>query len=71
MKCKLCNKTELNQVLSLGKQPLANKYPKNNYEIINEKKYSLDLLFCKNCKNVKIKKIQILFFIRPLQHILV
>jgi len=57
MKCKICNKTELNKVLSLGKQPLANKYPKNNYEIINEKKYSLDLLFCKNCKNVKIKKI--------------
>ena len=37
MKCKVCNSTKIVEVVNLGKQPLANKYPKNNTEILNEK----------------------------------
>ena len=29
MICKICKKNEINEVLNLGLQPLANKYPKN------------------------------------------
>ena len=34
MKCKICDSSKTSEVLDLGKQPLANKYPKN----INGKK---------------------------------
>ena len=37
MKCKICNSNNISEVINLGKQPLANKYPKNNLEITNEK----------------------------------
>ena len=29
MKCKICNSNNISEVINLGKQPLANKYPKN------------------------------------------
>ncbi len=57
MKCKICNSKEISEVINLGKQPLANKYPKNKLEIINEKKFTLKILFCKNCRSGQIKKI--------------
>ncbi len=57
MKCKICSSTNIIQVIDLGKQPLANKYPKNKYEIIKEKKFYLKILFCKKCKASQIKKI--------------
>ena len=57
MKCKVCNSTKIVEVVNLGKQPLANKYPKNNTEILNEKKFILKILFCKNCRAGQIKKI--------------
>ena len=37
MKCRVCKSKSIKEVINLGKQPLANKYPKNNYEILNEK----------------------------------
>ena len=38
MKCKICDSSQLIEIINLGKQPLANKYPKNRIEINNEKK---------------------------------
>ncbi len=57
MRCKICNSRQIYEVIDLGKQPLANKYPKNKYEIIKEKKFNLKILFCKICKSAQIKKI--------------
>tara|TARA_B100001059_G_scaffold59545_1_gene54974 strand:- start:596 stop:1780 length:1185 start_codon:yes stop_codon:yes gene_type:complete len=57
MKCKICDSSKISEVLDLGKQPLANKYPKNLTQIKNEKKFSLKILFCKYCKSAQIKKI--------------
>jgi methylation protein EvaC len=47
MKCKICDSKKISEVIDLGKQPLANKYPKNKNEIIKEKKFNLKILFCK------------------------
>ncbi len=57
MKCRICNSKKITEVVNLGKQPLANKYPKNKYEINKEKKFLLKILFCKNCRAGQIKKI--------------
>ena len=57
MKCKICGSDKISEVLDLGKQPLANKYPKNFTEIKKEKKFSLKILFCIYCKSAQIKKI--------------
>ncbi len=57
MRCRVCKSNNLKEVINLGKQPLANKYPKNNYEILSEKKYELKVLFCKTCKAGQISKI--------------
>ena len=57
MKCKICNSTKLIEVLDLGKQPLANKYPKNRKEIKEEKKFQLKIIFCTKCKLGKIGRI--------------
>ena len=57
MKCKICDSKKISEVLDLGKQPLANKYPKSLTQIKNEKKFSLKILFCKYCKSAQIKKI--------------
>ena len=57
MRCKICNSENISEVINLGKQPLANKYPKNNLEISNEQKFTLKILFCANCKSGQIKKI--------------
>ena len=56
MKCKICNSDNIYEVINLGKQPLANKYPKNNLEITNEKKFTLKILFCGSCRSGQIKK---------------
>ncbi len=57
MKCRLCKSNRLSFFLDLGRQPLANKYPKNSDEIKKEKLFKLELLFCNSCKSLQIKKI--------------
>ncbi len=57
MKCKICKSTKLKKVIDLGKQPLANKYPKNLIEIKKEKTYNLSIIFCNHCRLGKIEKI--------------
>ena len=55
MECRLC-KAETIVFLDLGKQPLANKYPKKE-EFENEEFFPLEVLFCPECKNVQLGKI--------------
>ena len=57
MRCRICKSKKTIKVLDLGKQPLANKYPKNKLEIKKEKKFNLEIIFCKNCRSGQIKKI--------------
>ena len=49
MKCNLCEIGDLKLIFSLGKQPLANKYPKNQNEIENEKLFEMNIFFCEKC----------------------
>lgn len=53
MKCHLCYKDSLVEFLNLGKQPLANKYPKEA-DFRTEDFFPLSVLFCTNCKNVQL-----------------
>ena len=57
MICKICKNNKINEVLNLGLQPLANKYPRNRNDFLAEKTFPLNLLFCSNCLNVQIKHI--------------
>ena len=57
MKCKICSNNNTKEVINLGKQPLANKYPKNNLQIKNEVKYYLKVFYCKNCRSGQISKL--------------
>ncbi len=57
MKCRVCNSDNITEVVNLGKQPLANKYPKNKSEVLKEKKFVLKIMFCKKCRAGQIKKI--------------
>lgn len=52
-KCHLCYENELVEFLNLGKQPLANKYPKET-EFAKEDFFPLAVHFCNNCKNVQL-----------------
>ena len=57
MKCRICKSERTKEILNLGKQPLANKYPKNKNEIKKEKKFSLSIFFCATCQTAQIKNI--------------
>ena len=57
MKCRICNSSKIVKVIDLGKQPLANKYPKNIREIKKEKKFNLSIFFCEICRTAQIKNI--------------
>lgn len=48
MKCRICNE-ECIYLARLGKQPLANKYPKDKKAIENQGFWDLDALICSNC----------------------
>ena len=51
--CSLCHGQSLNRFLDLGRQPLANKYPKPG-DFSNEKFFPLEVFFCESCKNVQL-----------------
>jgi SAM-dependent methyltransferase len=53
MKCLLCGHDHLIEFLSLGRQPLANKYP-TQAQFATEEFFPLAMLFCTRCKNVQI-----------------
>lgn len=54
-KCNFC-KGEIYPIISLGKMPLANYFPKRS-EINNEKKYPLELGVCLKCSLVQLTKL--------------
>jgi methylation protein EvaC len=55
MKCDLCKSAELQSVLNLGQQPLANKYPqKDQFE--TEARFPLNIMFCDNCRNIQLSE---------------
>src|SRR5947207_2092155 len=54
MKCDLCLSNKATLVLDLGKQPLANKYPKGDKDFKKEDFFPLTVFFCTNCKNVQL-----------------
>ena len=47
-KCIICD-YKIEKVKSLGIQPLANKYPKNIYEITNEFTLQMNVHYCERC----------------------
>jgi len=56
MKCNLCLKNKSFEFLDLGKQPMANKYPKKE-EFKNERFFRVKVFFCSNCKNIQLGKL--------------
>ena len=51
--CRICAH-KANEVLNLGMQPFANKYPKNKTEFELEVKLEMKIEFCQNCKSAQI-----------------
>lgn len=56
MKCNLCYSKKSFEFLDLGKQPMANKYPKKS-QFKNEKFFRLKVYFCPDCKNIQLGKL--------------
>ena len=54
MTCSLCYHDKSVEFLNLGRQPLANKYPKTEEDLKAEDFFPLALFFCTNCKNVQL-----------------
>jgi methylation protein EvaC len=54
MQCSLCENEKLIEGFSLGKQPLANKYPKDSSEILQESLFDMKVDFCENCLSAQI-----------------
>lgn len=52
-RCIICD-NKIEKIKSLGVQPLANKYPKNNNEIANEFTSIMDVFYCENCLYVNL-----------------
>ncbi|WP_244918434.1 class I SAM-dependent methyltransferase [Phaeobacter gallaeciensis] len=53
MCCSLCQEENLVKFIDLGRQPLANKYPRPT-DFEEEKFFSLEVFFCVTCKNVQL-----------------
>ncbi|HEV8590561.1 MAG TPA: class I SAM-dependent methyltransferase [Pyrinomonadaceae bacterium] len=53
MQCALCQSEKTTMFLDLGKQPLANKYPREA-NFATEDFFPLQVFFCENCKNVQL-----------------
>ena len=53
MKCRLCHSEDAFEFLDLGRQPLANKYPKKE-QLASEEFFGVNVLFCASCKSVQL-----------------
>jgi SAM-dependent methyltransferase len=63
VKCQLCGNAHTTELLNLGQQPLANKYP-TQAQFSREEFFPLSVYFCPSCKNVQLGTIisrQLLF----------
>ncbi|MFA6339070.1 MAG: sugar nucleotide-binding protein [Candidatus Paceibacterota bacterium] len=56
-KCRICDSTDLVEILNLGKTPLANSFIKSEDLKSEEKTFPLALNFCKNCSLVQLTHI--------------
>lgn len=56
MKCSLCGFAKTRELLNLGRQPLANKYPTPEQRK-GEDFYPMRVMFCPQCKNVQLSTI--------------
>ena len=54
MKCRICDSTNLNKFLSLGKSPLANNFLSKEQLEQEEKSFPLETAFCDRCKLVQL-----------------
>ena len=54
-KCRLCQSSQLNSIIPLGKMPLANAL--TNYPQLNSKLYNLEVLLCNDCGLAQLKDI--------------
>ena len=52
MFCRNCKSTKLKKKVLIGNQPISSKF--NNIKKKNEKKYSLDLHQCNDCKLIQL-----------------
>ena len=53
MQCYICRNTTAEMFLDLGRQPLANKYPKQE-DFASEDFFPMKVFFCTTCKNVQL-----------------
>jgi methylation protein EvaC len=51
--CQVCSHPDIVEILDLGKQPLANKYPTRD-QFATEDFFPLSIYFCPRCKNVQL-----------------
>lgn len=54
MQCVLCHHEQAVEFLNLGKQPLANKYPRGESDFLAEDFFPLAVFFCPQCKNFQL-----------------
>lgn len=54
VRCYLCNRQAPTEFLNLGRQPLANKYPRGEAEFKTEDFFPLAVFFCAGCRNVQL-----------------
>lgn len=52
--CRLCNSSELDEVLCLCPTPLANEFLSDPILSLNQDKYDLNLMMCKSCGHVQL-----------------
>ena len=52
-KCSICGEDTAVSFLDLGKQPLANKYPREE-DFASEDFFPLEVFFCTTCMNVQL-----------------
>jgi hypothetical protein len=52
--CALCGEEDIIEFLNLGRQPLANKYPRGEEDFKKEDFFPLAVFFCPRCRNVQL-----------------
>ena len=57
IKCRLCEKSNLLNVINLGITPLANSFLKKKQLKKKEEKYPLKVNFCKHCHHLQLSHI--------------
>ena len=56
-KCRLCDSTNLTEIVHLCKSPLANNLALTKKDSINTNFFPLTLMFCNKCKHVQLQHV--------------